>query len=701
MLDLLTKTIDLQNGTPNEKRAEILSYFEKTWAIDEKLYSQLKSDEVFYKRGDALRHVLLFYFGHTAVFFINKLFLAKIIDKRINPFFESIFAIGVDEMSWDDLNERNYDWPTVDAVREYRNQAKQLVMEVIQNQPLSLPITWNDPFWIIMMGIEHERIHLETSSVLIRQLPIEDVVASAFGNICPDSGQAPKNEYLEVKAGEMHLGKPNNHPLYGWDNEYGSHSEHVASFKSSKYLISNGEFLEFVEAGGYQKETYWTEEGWNWKKFKAAEMPLFWKKTGDNYQLRLVAEEIPMPWNWPVEVNYLEAKAFCNWKSVSTGQIHRLPSEAEWMRLAQQVGMKDILEWESAPGNINLEHYASPCPVNTFQSEAFFDVIGNVWQWTETPITGYPRFKVHPLYDDFSTPTFDGKHNMIKGGSWISTGNEATLHGRYAFRRHFYQHAGFRIVQSEQPLIIHNDEYESDTEVANSCEDNWGDAFSDRPNFYKQLAAIAFEVMNNQPNIKVLDMNAETGRLAFELARKFESVTALDFSARYIKVPIQLQEEGFMRYIVKDEGELLLYRDVVLSDFEASTSKDRILFMQADANNLKPIYTGYDLIIVPNLLEELICPILFLKNIHERLNDHGVLMLSSGYDWDRNQTQRPHWPGGYKEDGEPVSSFNGIKSILSEHFTLISKPQDLLSTHRKSSRLVEHHLPEVSCWRKH
>ena len=86
MLDLLTKTIDLQNGTPNEKRAEILSYFEKTWAIDEKLYSQLKSDEVFYKRGDALRHVLLFYFGHTAVFFINKLFLAKIIDKRINPF---------------------------------------------------------------------------------------------------------------------------------------------------------------------------------------------------------------------------------------------------------------------------------------------------------------------------------------------------------------------------------------------------------------------------------------------------------------------------------------------------------------------------------------------------------------------------------------------------------------------------------------
>jgi formylglycine-generating enzyme required for sulfatase activity len=81
---------------------------------------------------------------------------------------------------------------------------------------------------------------------------------------------------------------------------------------------------------------------------------------------------------------------------------------------------------KSALGNINLEHYASPCPVDLFKMGEFNDVVGNVWQWTETPITSYPDFKVHPLYDDFSTPTFEGKHNLIKGGSWISTGNEIT-----------------------------------------------------------------------------------------------------------------------------------------------------------------------------------------------------------------------------------------------------------------------------------
>jgi len=700
MQDLLTKTIDLRNGTPEDKRREIINYFEKTWAVDEKLYTQLKSDEVFYHRGDPLRHVLLFYFGHTAVFYINKLFLAKMLENRINPGFESIFAIGVDEMSWDDLNERHYNWPTVDAVRNYRNMAKKVILEVIEKTTLNLPITWNDPLWIILMGIEHERIHLETSSVLIRQLPLEEVVADKFGKICTESGNAPNNELLAVTGAEMHLGKSFDHPQYGWDNEYGKYIEKVEDFKTSKYLISNGEFLKFIEDGGYLTQEFWTEEGWNWKTFKQAEMPLFWRKGNPNYKLRLVAEEIEMPWNWPAEVNYLEAKAFCNWKSKNTGKTLRLPTEAEWKRLSELVQVDDELEWETAPGNINLEHFTSPCPVDKFSVGGFYDVIGNVWQWTETPITGYPGFKVHPLYDDFTVPTFDGKHNIIKGGSWISTGNEATSSARYAFRRHFYQHAGFRMVESQQPLILHNDEYETDWDVANSCETNWGDAFADTENFYKQLAKLAIQSVGNKKNINVLDLNAETGRLAFELAQHFDKVTALDMSTRFIRMPIQLQEKGFIRYIVKDEGELVFYREIVLSEIGLDNGKDNILFMQADANNLKAIYSGYDLIIVPNLLEELICPILFLKSIQERLNKNGILILTSTYNWDGNETKRAHWPGGFKQDGEPLTSYEGIQTILENHFTLENKPFDLTLTLRKSSRIVEKQLAEVSVWKK-
>jgi 5-histidylcysteine sulfoxide synthase len=407
MTDLITKTIDLRSGSSEAKREEIRDYFLKTWAIDELLYTQLKSDDIFYKRGDSLRHIILFYLGHTAVFYINKLFLAKIISKRINPRFESLFAIGVDEMSWDDLDNNNYDWPPVHEVRAYRDEVKKVILEVIDTAPLELPINWDSPFWIILMGIEHERIHLETSSVLIRQLPLEDLTPGLFGVRCPSSGDAPKNELVPVSGAKMKLGKPMDYPLYGWDNEYGNYEEEVSDFAAAKYLTSNGEFLEFIEDGGYNNENYWTEEGWNWRNFKQAEMPLFWRKYEKEYYLRLVAEEIPMPWNWPVEVNYLEAKAFCNWKSIKTGKNFRLPTEAEWYRLHGVAQLNEVTEWEKAPGNINLEYYSSPCPVNMFVQGQFFDVVGNVWQWTETPITGFPGFKVHPMYDDFSSLLYD------------------------------------------------------------------------------------------------------------------------------------------------------------------------------------------------------------------------------------------------------------------------------------------------------
>ncbi len=107
-----TRTIILNSGDPEEKRQEILDYFHATYDIDEKLYETLRYDETFYLRADRLRHPLIFYFGHTATFFINKLTIARVIDRRINPRYESMFAVGVDEMSWDDLDERHYDWPT-------------------------------------------------------------------------------------------------------------------------------------------------------------------------------------------------------------------------------------------------------------------------------------------------------------------------------------------------------------------------------------------------------------------------------------------------------------------------------------------------------------------------------------------------------------------------------------------------------------
>ena len=179
--------------------------------------------------------------------------MANLIDERVDPQLESTLAISVDEMSWDDLNDGHYDWPTPQRVKEYRDKTRAIVDDFIRNCDLTLPINWEDPMWIIMMGIEHERIHLETSSVLIRELPLAMVKAHPYwSNISAESGKGSYNTLLPVQGGQVSIGKPKNDPLYGWDVEYGQLTTNVPDFKASKYLVSNGEFLEFIDDGGYQ-----------------------------------------------------------------------------------------------------------------------------------------------------------------------------------------------------------------------------------------------------------------------------------------------------------------------------------------------------------------------------------------------------------------------------------------------------------------
>jgi len=696
-----TYTVDLEHGDPEAKREEIRRYFHAGLDLEERLYGTLASDEAFYRRADRLRHPLIFYYGHTAVFFVNKLILAKLLPERIDPRLESVCAIGVDEMSWDDLDEANYDWPTVVEVRAYRDRVRAQIDDLIRKIDIALPIRWDSPFWTIMMGIEHRSIHLETSSVLIRQLPLEDVRADPFWKVCNKTSAAPANELLDVTGGRVRLGKSKDNALYGWDNEYGRHEQEVPPFRASRYLASNGEFRDFVDDGGYRERRWWTEEGWAWREFRAAEHPLFWRDDGaGGWLLRLMLEEIPLPWDWPVEVNYLEAKAFCNWKAERSGRPVRLPTEEEWYRLREFAGVKDVLDWDGVPGNINLERWASPCPVTEFSSGGFHDVVGNVWQWTETPIAGFPGFEVHPLYDDFSTPTFDTKHNLIKGGSWISTGNEVTKDARYAFRRHFFQHAGFRYIESDHPVEIKSDVYETDQLLAQYCEFHWGDEYFGVPNYPRVCAEICLELTRGRPKERALDLGCAVGRSSFELARGFERVTGLDFSARFIRIADEMVKKGYIQYVIPDEGELVSYRERGLADVDLEGSRNKVEFFQADACNLKPIHTDYDLVFAGNLLDRLYSPRRFLADIATRIRPGGLLVLTSPYTWLEEHTERTEWIGGFKRDGENLTTLDGLTETLAADFAQLGDPRDVPFVIRETRRKFQHTIAQLTVWEK-
>ena len=705
------------------KRAEIRRYFHQTCELYDRLFALIRDDASYFERHEPLRHPLIFYFGHPAVFYVNKLTAGRLIPGRIDPVLEAMLAVGVDEMSWDDLNAAHYDWPSVATVRRYRAAVRELVDRFIDDMPLELPIAWNSPAWVILMGIEHERIHLETSSVIMRQMPLDELRCDAdltaeerrLWRTCPDRGVPPANEWLAVGPRKVRLGKRDDDHTYGWDNEYGVEEVDLPAFRAAKRLVSNAEFREFVAAGGYREERWWTDEGRGWLHYTRAEHPRFWLQQAGAYLQRNLLDVIPLPDNWPVEVNCLEAQAYCAWLAAKTGENVLLPTEAHWQALREGVA-GDQPSWDRAPGNINLEHFASSAPVDAFPQGDFCDVVGNVWQWTRTPIMPFKGFEVHPLYDDFSVPTFDGRHNLMKGGSWISTGNEALASARYAFRRHFFQHAGFRTIVEEpgsEAVTAGTRLYETDQLVTQYLEFHYFDAASGGfdaasgraaaplgvPNFPRACVEATMPWVPADRRRRCLDVGCSVGRSALEFARHFGHVDAIDFSARFIQSGVRLQQGDEVLYEIATEGELTASRAVALDRIGLVDVGRKVLFMQGDACNLKPIFTDYDLVFAGNLVDRLYDPALFLAEIPRRIAPGGLLVITSPYTWLEEYTPKAKWIGGRREHGEPLTTFAGLSRSLAGAFTLLHR-QDIPFVIRETARKHQHTIAELSVWKR-
>ncbi len=691
-------TISLSGNDKNKKRQEIKEYFINTFDIYESLFDMFVDDEVFYIQSERTRHPMIFYYGHTATFFVNKLINMSIIHQRINPDFESIFAVGVDEMTWDDTNKANYIWPSVNDVREYRQKVREFVCKLIDNINFSLPITPNSDMWIVLMGIEHERIHIETSSVLHRQLPIKYIKDMPEFNICETSHKIITNSLVDIKKQNIKLGIDDAHHLYSWDNEYGDFQEVVDDFKVAKYLVCNKEFLEFMQNDGYATKKYWCEDGLNYLKKTNATHPAFWIKHKDTYKYRALGAVIDMPWNFPVDVNALEAKAFCVYKSHKDKLNYSLPSEAQHKAICQSVSLKNIPHFDSTKANQNLTSYSS-CDIDRHSFDGIYDVVGNVWQWSSTAIFGFDGFKPHKAYDDFSTPTFDGKHYIMNGSSWASSGNLISTTSRYAFREHFYQHSGFRyIVQDKKTMTRQDNIYESDSLVHQYCEFQYGQTYFGVENFAISCTKIAKQYATNTS--KALDLGCATGRASFELAKIFDQVVGVDFSARFIKVGSNLKNDGIISYYNTTEGELKTKKEITLEQLGYEKLKDKVQFWQGDACNLKSRFTNYDLILAINLIDRLYAPKDFLENIDQRLNKNGVLIITSPYTWQISSTKKELWLGGYKDKHDKdIHTIDSMKNILTNKFELVHT-QDLPFVIKETNRKYQHTISQVTIWRK-
>lgn len=436
--------------TDDFDQASLSAYFKNTWDLYEMLFSSIVKEGALYKNPDPLRHPLIFYLGHTAAFYINKLVIAGLLpeSKRINPHFELIFEQGVDPAKAEELGTEA--WPSVEAVKDFRVKVYNLVIDFIDSIDYDgEPVNSKHPLWSIFMGLEHDRIHFETSSMLIRQYPVNWVQRPAEWEYAPTEYPTSGNNWISVPAGKVELGKPEDFPTFGWDNEYGTLGVQVDEFEATRNLITNAEFREFVLDGGYEQQDFWTEEGWSWRtKFNVLH-PKFWVRNVTGFAYRAMFDEIDMPDSWPVEVNNHEATAYCNW----VGKGARLLSEGEFTAIAN-TATQDCFDLPMEDYyNLNLK-FGSPCPVGMLPGACstlgFNDVWGNVLCWLSDDHYPLPGFEAHPYYLDFSERYMDSEHAMLLGGSWASSGTSASRYYRLWFRRHFYQHAGFRMARDIQ-----------------------------------------------------------------------------------------------------------------------------------------------------------------------------------------------------------------------------------------------------------
>jgi len=527
------------------------------------------------------------------------------------------------------------------------------------------------------------------------------------------------------------MGKAYDFPTYGWDNEYGERAVAVPGFRAMKYKTTNGEFLQFVEEGGYLNSQYWSEEGWKWRSFIGCTHPLWWKKEKGQWKYRTVWDEIEMPWNWPVDVNYHEAEAFCKWRGAGC----RLTTEAEWNLMRGDInstkGSVDeelFLKQETIPGNINLR-YSSSSAVNKFPptSNGFYDVFGNVWEWTEDHNDGFPGFRKHPHYLDFSDPCFDSYHNCIKGGSWVSTGSQASVFGRYAFRRHFFQHAGFRVAQTVQPISkelygiadnphlvtvnhwVSNHSYEQESMTASYLMYAYEDPaviftfpfFKNIPELKQNFPVLCAQEcaavpLKKEGKIKALDLGCAVGRSTFELAKFCDSVIGLDFSQKFIDTCNILKSKGTLKFTTKLEGKLQHHG---VATIDPSIDRTRCNFMQGDACNLNPRLGTFDIVLAANLVDRVPSPKKFLAGLPKIVNKDGYVILTTPYSWLEQYSSCGEWLGGFEKNGVVIRGFDGLKALMADNFSLVST-KDLPFLIRNHIRHFEFGVAHVSVWQK-
>ena len=369
--------------------------------------------------------------AHTTWFFETFLLREFLEDyQEFHPDFRWLFNSYYNSVS--DQPEKklraSFSRPPVETIFHYRRHVHDGIQRLLASKPAE------DVMQRIVLGLHHEQQHQELLAYDIKHALWTNPLRPAYVNE-PVAFSAPplsQPDWIPYEGGLVNVGFAGDG--FAFDNELPRHGEYLRPFALASRLVSCGEYLDFVEDGGYRRPDLWLSAGWDTVKAERWEAPLYWRQQDGTRLVYTMYGELPLTelLQTPVcHVSYFEADAYAHWAG------KRLPTEAEWEVAAEGL---------PATGHLLEEGSLHPLALGAGPEKGPAQMFGDVWEWTASPYIGYPGFRAVPGALGEYNGKFMSNQMVLRGGSVVTPAS----HIRATYRNFFspatrWQFAGIRL----------------------------------------------------------------------------------------------------------------------------------------------------------------------------------------------------------------------------------------------------------------
>ena len=323
----------------------------------------------------------------------------------------------------------NISRPTVRQVFEYRESINCHVLDLIKN---STDKEFAQYAPVIEIGIHHEQQHQELLMTDLKYMFAQNPLNIVYREkVRPRKNHIPEINWVSFEEGVYKIGHDGDG--FGYDNEFPRHKTYIHDFELADRLVTNAEFIEFIEAGAYQEVEWWLDEGFSTIRDEGWNAPLYWKKEDAEWFHYTLSGREKIDPNEPVtHISYFEAEAYARWKGC------RLPTEQEWEVASETVETEE---------NFVDNDYLHPVALQENKNE-LKQMFGDVWQWTQSSYAPYPGYKPLPGALGEYNGKFMCNQYVLRGGSCATSES----HFRKTYRNFFHaderwQFTGIRLAK--------------------------------------------------------------------------------------------------------------------------------------------------------------------------------------------------------------------------------------------------------------